>query len=107
MHLGMTCQSHKISPDLSPLVSIAWLTSYLLLGTGLHGINGLDPLLSLQIISLYIIPTLLYVLEATILSKADIARMDEYYHKLLRQVQRLHENTAIKAIYLLLGFCPD
>ncbi len=106
VHLGMTWQTHKISPDIAPLVSSARRTAYLLLGTGLHGINGLDPLLSLQIITLYVIPRLLYGLEAAMLAKSDIARLDEFYRKLLRQIQGLPENTALEAIYLLLGTVP-
>ena len=101
-HLGLTWSRRKACLDLDSHISSARRTSYLLLCSG-HGINGLDPQLSLQIVSLYVMPRLIYGLEATILTESDIQKSNEYYRKLLRQTQGLPGNKAIGAVYQLLG----
>ena len=105
-HLGLTWSRFKVYPDLDSHISSARRTSYLLLGAGLHGINGLDPLLSLQLVSLYVMPRLIYGLEATMLTISDMQKIEDYYRKLLRQIQGLPENTAIEQYTYYLGPFP-
>ena len=60
----------------------------------------------MSLIQAYITPRLLHGLEATVLLKKDLAILDSFYKKLLRQVQGLPEATASEAIYLLIGTIP-
>jgi len=79
---------------------------YSLAGAGLHGYNGLGPMVSLQLLKIYIIPTLIYGLESLILSTEDFRLLESFYKSTLRRLQHLPENTATPAIYLLLGCIP-
>ena len=105
-HLGLTWEKGKQAPNIDEKVRKARQTAYAMLGAGLHGRNGLDPLTSYRLIQLYVIPTLLYGLEATILNKKDIDRLEVFYRGILRQIQSLPSGTANEAIYLLLGAAP-
>ena len=105
-HLGLNWRQGAINPDVQKHVTSARRTAYSLLGAGLHGRNGLDPAASFKLITLYVIPTLLYGLEATILRRADFNKLETFYRGLLRQVQSLPVSTAKEAIYLLLGTVP-
>jgi hypothetical protein len=76
------------------------------MGTGLHGVNGLSPAVSLHIIKIYAIPRLLYGLDATVLSRKQRDELNGYYRNLLRMIQGLPTSTAKEAIFLLLGELP-
>ena len=105
-HLGLTWRQGAINPDTQKHVTSARRAAYALLGAGLHGRNGLDPAASFRLITLYVIPTLLYGLEATVLRRSDIDNMETFYRGLLRQVQSLPVSTAKEAVYLLMGTIP-
>ena len=57
-------------------VRTATKTLYALMPSGLHGENGLSPSVSRKIITAYILPRLLYGLEALTLSKSEMACID-------------------------------
>ena len=80
--------------------------TYSMMGAGLHGLNGLNPAVSMKLIDTYILPKLLHGLDAIILTDTDIALLEKYYRNLLRQIQHLADNTANEAVYLLLGALP-
>ncbi len=63
-HLGQEWTVGRKTPNINLRIKLARNTSYALLGAGLHGINGLNPKASNKIITGYIIPKLLYGLEA-------------------------------------------
>ena len=105
-HLGLRWNSDKRTPDVTVHVQNARRMAYSLMRIGLHGVEGLGPLASFKIINTYITPRLLHGLEATILTTSDIALLDKFHRKLLRQIQGLPESTATEAVYLLLGALP-
>ncbi len=105
-HLGLDWKAGCAGPDIDSRINAARQTAYSMLDIGVHGQSGLDPPASLRIITLYIVPRLLHGLEAAVLSRKDLSRLDNYYRGLLRQVQGLPSNTATEAIYLLLGTLP-
>ena len=105
-HLGLEWKTGRARPNISKCVTAARRTAYSLLGAGLHGRNGLDPMTSMRVITLYVVPRLLHGLEATVLQKSDINELDKFFKKLLRQIQHLPESTATEAIYLMLGALP-
>ena len=52
------------------------------------------------------LPRLLTGLDACVLSRQSIDKMEDWYRKLLRMTQGLPENTARCAVYLLVGSLP-
>ena len=105
-HLGLKWNSGKITPDVANKLMSARRTVYALMGSGLHGGNGLSPATSLKIINTYVIPRLLYGLEAVNLSAAQHDEIAAFHKDLLRRIQGLPRYTASEAIYLLIGTLP-
>ena len=89
-----------------PHITAARVTAIAMLDIGLHGHDGLDPVASLASITAYVTPRLLHGLEAAVLPPKDLAKIDMFYKKLLRQIQGLPQNVATEAIYLLLNTVP-
>ena len=79
---------------------------YSLAGAGLYGFNGVGPKVSLHLLKIYIVPILIYGLEALVLTRGDYQHLEKFYKTALRRIQHLPENTANPAIYLLLGCIP-
>ena len=105
-HLGLTWMAGKSKPDLQDHISSARRTSYRLMGAGFHGVEGLNPVVSMKLVKCYVIPRLLLGLDAIVLNNSDIMLLDKYYKKLLKQLQSLPESTANAATYLLMGSIP-
>ena len=105
-HLGLDWTAGQVSPNIEKRIKTARATAYSMIGIGLHGHNGLDPPASLKSIISYVVPRLLHGLEATVLKKKELDKIDRYYRGLLRQIQGLPGNAATESIYLLLGTTP-
>ena len=105
-HLGLEWTAGKAHPNIDKSISAARRTTYALFGTGLHGRNGLDPVTSMKIVQLYILPRLVHGLDAAVLPRSQIEKLETAYRKLLRMLQSLPESTAAEAVYLLLGALP-
>ncbi|MCG8429955.1 MAG: hypothetical protein MJA29_02130, partial [Candidatus Omnitrophica bacterium] len=106
IHLGLQWQAKKLAPDISSKIMLARRTAYALMGVGMHGQNGLDPSSSGRVYETYVVPRLLYGLEAVILRSAQLSELEVFHRKLTRQIQGLPQNTANSAVYLLLGTLP-
>ena len=105
-HLGLEWSSGSITPDVGKKVQVARKTAYALIGVGLHGENGLSPVTSVKIIGTYILPRLLYGLDAVVLNRKQIEELNAFHKNLLRTVQGLPKSTASESIYLLSGTLP-
>ena len=105
-HLGLEWTTGKTHPNIDKAISAARRTTYSLFGTGLHGRNGLGPVTSRRLIQLYILPRLLHGLDAAVLSKSQVEKLEVSYRKLLRMMMGLPESTAKEAVYLLMGALP-
>ena len=79
VHLGLEWNAGKCSPNIATRIQQARRASYALMGVGLHGGNGLNPIVSCKIISTYIVPRLLYGLDAVILQKKDIEDISTFH----------------------------
>ena len=102
-HLGITRAGKKESEiNISERISLACRTSYLLMNTGLHGTNGLNPETSYVIYKCYVIPLMLYGLEVIHLTKTQLNQLERYHLRTLRQIQALPQCTASSAVYMLL-----
>ncbi|CAC5411757.1 unnamed protein product [Mytilus coruscus] len=87
-------------------IQIARRTQYALMGSGVHGTNGLNPAISYQIYKTYVIPRLTYGLEVLPLTKSNIEELEIFHRKNLRHLQSLPERTSNAVVLLLLGALP-
>ena len=107
IHLGITRTADgKNTATISARVQSARRTSYGLMGAGLHELTGVGPEVGRHIYSIYVVPKLIYGLEALILSKPDLNNLEMFHRNSLRHIQHLPKSTAVPAIYLLLGAPP-
>ena len=81
-------------------------TVYSLMGTGLHGENGLDPEAAISLFQTYVIPVLFYGLEVILPTGKALDTLEIQYKKLLKQILSLPCTTADPAVYLLSGLLP-
>ena len=107
-HLGIIRKS-KLNDNtelISERIQLARSTAYALMGAGLHGLNGVNPEISVTMWNLYIRPRLLYGLQSIKLSKANISRLDKYQRDFIRQIQHLPERVASCSVYIMSGLLP-
>ena len=106
-HLGITRFNMEVKDTaITEKVKLARRTSYALMGTGLHGTNGLPAAVSLKIYKSYVLPRMLYGLEAMNLDGKQIKELEQYHIRFLRQIQSLPDRTARSGVYILLGTVP-
>ena len=103
-HLGIICAAGKISPDtiIDARIQIALRTCYSLMGAGLHGSNGISPVVAWSMYSMYVLPCLLYNLAVLILMSSQTAVLERFHRETLRSIQGLPDRTSSSATYL---FC--
>ena len=108
-HLGLIRESNnKLSNNLliEDRIKTARNTAYALMGAGFHGLNGINPEVSICIWQTYVRPRLVYGLESINLSKCDIQKLELYQRTLIRQILHLPERVASSAMYILSGQLP-
>ncbi len=107
-HLGLLRKAQSLSPDeaIDAHVNTARGALYSMLGAGLHGRNGLTPLLTRSLYVTYVIPRLMYGLEALILQKSQIKTLEMFQYQTLKMLQSLPGRAANCSSYLLLGVPP-
>ena len=76
------------------------------MGTGLHCLNGAGPEVALLQYETYVLPTLMYGLEALCLSTSEVSKLSTFHCTNLRFIQHLPKSTAIPTIHLLSGSPP-
>ena len=81
-------------------------TIYRLMGTGLHGDNGLDPDTSAHVPQTYVLSFLVYGLEVVMPRRVLMEKVDGHHKKFLKQILMLPKTTADPAIYILTGTIP-
>lgn len=81
-------------------------TIYSLMGSGLHGENGLDPETAVSLLQTYVIPVLFYGLEVILPTGKALDTLEIQYKKLLKQILSVPCTTADPAVYLLSGLLP-
>jgi len=82
VHLGITRKNHSkfgTSTVVHERICTARRATYAFMGAGLHGVNGINPTVSLHLIRNNIVPRLLYDLEATQILQKDITDINLYY----------------------------
>lgn len=106
-HLGLIRQPTGTANEASKEnIKKAQRCMYSLLGTGVHGMNGIHPEVSLQLWKVYAIPRLAYGLEVLRLSEANWTQLEICQRKILRNILHLPSSTASVALYLISGVLP-
>ena len=106
-HLGILLSSNKVQSQLiDERIQLARRTTYALMGVGLHGNDGVSPLLSARLLSTFVMPRYLHGLEAVVLKDADVSKLQKYQKRILKKAQHLPERMADEAVYLLIGELP-
>ena len=103
-HIGITrSDTNSARPTVDENIRKARRATYSLMGTGLHGENGLDPETSISLLKIYILPILTYGLEIVIPKRNILDGIQNYYKKLLKKVLSLTVNVADPAVYMIPG----
>jgi hypothetical protein len=105
VHLGIT---HSPDPSVntsrvSARIASATKSVYALLGAGLHGRNGLNPVVCRKLWQCYVIPILTYGAELWALDTKEIKRLETFQLQKLRYLQNLPDRTANAAVLGLIG----
>ena len=79
-HLGIERQKNNI-PDIEKRIYIARGTMYSLMGAGLHGINGIHPLIAWQLWRTFVVPRMLYEIETLKITTTDIYKLVQFQKK--------------------------
>ena len=105
-HLGIYGNNKNSNMDtVLTRIKDARRTAYSLLGAGLCGLNGSGPEVGITIYTTYVLPQLLYGLEALVLNENEIKILEHYHRRNLRHLLHLPVSTSSTAIHLLTG-CP-
>ena len=102
-HLGII-RNVNGKPDIEEKINLGRKTAYSLMGSGFHGGGGLKPSQNGYIWSTFVVPRLLYGLEALSHTKKDIECLERF--KCLKQIQGLPDKTANTVCLALLGILP-
>ena len=107
-HLGIDRYSDSMCPDqlIDDKIKSARKAAYALMGPGFHGINGMNPNTARALLQAYVIPRLLYGIEAVVLTQRQITKLEQYFKTLLKHLQSMADNTADPAVYILIGLLP-
>ena len=104
VHLGVE-RNKTGRPEISKKIQL-YRTMYSLMGVGAHGSSGPNRKVSAHLWNIYALPRVLYGLEVQSCSRTDIQAMEQLQRSILRRIQSLPRNTAIPALYCLLGVRP-
>ena len=105
-HLGLNWAQGNSCPDIERKIATGRRTAYMLIGSGIHGTNGMNPVISCQVMLTQVLPRMTYGLEATVQKDKDITKLNRAHKDLLRQYQSLPDRVATEAIFLLAGAFP-
>jgi hypothetical protein len=78
-HLGILRSTEKNQARLiSERIQLARRTTYGLMGAGLHGNNGVNPLLSAKMLTTFVMPRYMHSLETATIKTTDVASLSMY-----------------------------
>ena len=99
-------ESNENVINIKDCLKLARRTLYALINIGVHGSNRLNPSLSFNIYQWYVLPRLMFGLEALPVMNSQLAMLSKFHVETLKRFQSLPLSTATCAVYLLIGACP-
>lgn len=110
IHMGLTWDASRsrsmLAIHIQMKIKLARRTLYSMMGSGMHGLNGLNPKINIHLYKTYVLPRLLTGLEAVVISSGEIEPMEVFQRKVLRELQHLSDRCANVALYMLTGILP-
>ena len=103
VHLGISRKTNNFL-DVDEKIQRARRAAYALMGADLHGRNVLPPHTAFNIWTTYVLPRMLFGIEATSFKQSDIDKMEKFHRKILRQLQFLSSSSAPANAVLWQGF---
>ena len=106
-HLGIVRTSDtKTTETVRNNITKSRRALYALLSSGMHGLNGVHPKVSLKLWNSYILPRLTYGLQQMVCSKKDLELIERFQRSTFRRLQHLPERTSNSVTLLILGELP-
>ncbi|CAC5400495.1 unnamed protein product [Mytilus coruscus] len=94
-HIGIQkCQKNSTKLTAEENMKKARRSLYSLMGTGLHGKNGLDPETAITILNTYVMPILTYGLEILLPTGRILDSIHQFHKKMIKHILSLAKNTA-------------
>ena len=106
VHVGIERNLASIDPTIDTRISYGRQTLYGLFGSGMHGTNGLPVSTSLHLYQIYIIPRVIYGLEALVLKKTHLYNLEILQRSIIKSLLGVPKRTAIPALYIITGLHP-
>ena len=105
VHLGIKRDvSGKVNVE--EKVSLGRRYAYSLMGAGFHSVNGLKSSQNAHIWSTFVVPCIVYGLEAVLLSRKEFECLEKFQRQSLRQIQGLPDKTPNGITLAVLGILP-
>ena len=106
-HLGIMRNNKNNNLDtIQARVKEARRSAYSLMGAGLCGLNGSGVEVALMLYSTYIIPVMLYGLEALVLQESELDILEDFHKRNIWPILHLTTSTASPALFLVTGYPP-
>ena len=106
-HLGILHnQTGSNMETIAARIHSAWKTVMRILGAGMSGYNGSRPYIARELYKTYVLPVLLFGLEAFFLNDNEVRALEVYHRDNLRCIQHLPKSTANSSAHLLIGIPP-
>ena len=105
-HVGIQRTLNSVDPSIDCRISTGRKTLYALLGSGMHGTNGLPATTSLHLYQIYVLPRVIYGLEALVLRKQNTNTIELFQRSVLKSLLGVPARTAIPARYVITGILP-
>ena len=86
MHMGILWSANSQESAVQENIKKARRTIHRLLGTGLHGENGLDPDTSIHLLQTYVVPVLVYGLEVILPNDIHLDKLERLHKRFLNQI---------------------
>ena len=94
------------TPNTDEKINLGSRTAYSLMGAGFHGKSGLKQSIKANMWMKYVIPRLIYGLEVLNPRKKDIAQLEAFQRRCMKQLQALPNRTSDTAALALMGALP-
>ena len=105
VHLGVD-RNLSGTIDIAAKIQTGRRTMYALMGAGAYGCSGVTPPLVAHLWKIYALPRMTYGLEVFELTAKEVHQLEKFQRSTLRLIQNFPINTAICAVYGLLGIRP-
>ena len=106
VHVGIERYLTSIDPTIDKRIANGRQTLYGLFGSGMHGTNGLPVMTSVHLYQVYIIPRIIFGLEALVLKKTHFYNLEMLQRSILKSLLGVPKRTAIPALYIITGLHP-